>query len=409
MQNSIAKILDRISYWLIILLPLGMAIAPAPMNVFMGLLIGSFFFKKILRRKLPLTSTVLNIPLLLFFAITCVSLINSVDLRDSYVGGILRLLQYIFIFFAVSEGIKDTKHIKIIIASVALGTFIVSMDALWQVQTGADFIRGYLPVINIGLVRATASFKDSNVFGIYLSALAPLIFGLTIFFYRGRYRVLFIIISMVLLIAIALTYSRPTLLAIYAVFLFFGLCKRSKIILSIIIVLTLLSPFIAPGAVKEFAKEVNYNPIRFMCNDDRIAIYLNSLNMIRAHPFIGVGANAFMKSYKYYKDFPEYRNIVTLDEMKAHSIYLHIAGEVGLVGLLIFIWLIFRLFSAAKNIYRSTDDDFLKVIALSLTACLIAFLVNGLTESSLSYSRVSLIFWYLCGFLFAIRRLQEPS
>jgi len=405
-MEKLAKALERSSYWLIVLIPVGMAIAPAPMNVFMGLLIGSFFFGKLLRREVPISLTSLSIPLLLLFLVTCISLVNSVDLRDSYVGGILRLLQYIFIFFAVADGIKDARHIKIIIGSIALGAFLVSMDALWQVQTGADFIRGYAPVVNIGIVRATASFKDSNVFGIYLSALAPLIFGLTIFFYRKKYRLLFIIISLAILIGIVLTYSRPSLLAIYVVFILFGICKRNKIILSLLIVFTLLSPFIAPKPVKQWAKDTNYNPVRFMCNDDRIAIYLNSLNMIQAHPFIGVGANAFMNSYKYYKDFPEYRGVVTLDEMKAHSIYLHTAGEIGLIGLAIFIWLLFKLFIEARQIYRSLDDDFLKIIVLSLSGCLLAFLVNGLTESSLSYSRVSLVFWYLCGFLFSIKRLQ---
>ena len=37
-------------------------------------------------------------------------------------------------------------------------------------------------------------------------------------------------------------------------------------------------------------------------------------------------------------------------------------------------------------------------------ACLIAFLVNGLTESSLYYSRVTLIFWYLVGVSLGLKK-----
>ena len=157
--------------------------------------------------------------------------------------------------------------------------------------------------------------------------------------------------------------------------------------------------------MKEWAKEVEYSPLRFMCNDDRIAVYLHSLNMIKAHPLIGVGANTFMKSYKKYKTYPEYRGIITLDEMKAHNNYLHMAGEIGLTGLGIFFWFLYYLFKESKNIYRSTSDNYLKMVSLSLIACLIAFLVNGLTESSLYYSVVAVMFWYIAGLSLALKKL----
>jgi putative inorganic carbon (HCO3(-)) transporter len=144
-----------------------------------------------------------------------------------------------------------------------------------------------------------------------------------------------------------------------------------------------------------------------MCNDDRIAAYCNSLNMIKAHPLIGVGANTYMKNYKQYKEHPEYRNIVTTDYMYAHNNFLQMAAEIGLIGLVIFFWLLYKLFSECRNIYRSLNDDFLKVLSLSLSACLIAFLVNGLTESSLYYSRVAVLFWYIMGFSISLKRFAS--
>ena len=133
----------------------------------------------------------------------------------------------------------------------------------------------------------------------------------------------------------------------------------------------------------------------------------NSLNMIKAHPLIGVGANTYMKNYKQYKEHPEYRNIVTTDYMYAHNNFLQMAAEIGLIGLVIFFWLLYKLFSECRNIYRSLNDDFLKVLSLSLSACLIAFLVNGLTESSLYYSRVAVLFWYIMGFSISLKRFAS--
>lgn len=402
-KDKLIKVIEGILSWCVILLPFSIAIAPAPMNVFMGFLIAAFLLKKLLVKERLFKGGPVNIPLLLFFVITCLSAINSVSLYDTLKGGIFRLAQYIFIFYIVKDEVKDKAQINKILWALALGAALASFNGIFQVLTGQDFIRGYQPILNIGLLRATAAFKDANILGIYLSAIVPLIIGLGLYYFKGIKKVIIILISLLVLIGIALTYSRPTLLAVYAVLLFFGLARRSKALLSLLLILTLISPFLLPKSVKEWAKEVEYNPLRFMCNDDRIAVYLHSLNMIKAHPLIGVGANTFMKSYKKYKTYPEYRGIITLDEMKAHNNYLHMAGEIGLTGLAIFFWFLYCLFKESKNIYRSTSDNYLKTVSLSLIACLIAFLVNGLTESSLYYSVVAVMFWYIAGLSLALK------
>ncbi len=406
MQKTI-KALDFIIYWSIVFIPFFMAISPAPMNVFMGLLIAAFVLKKILKKENLFIGLPINIPLMLFFIITCVSVINAVNLGESIKGGVFRLLQYILIIFAVIDGIKDKKHLKITVVSIIIGLLFTFCNEAWQVFTGHDFVRGYAPVLNIGLIRATASFKDPNTLGVYLSALIPVVLGLALYYYEGKKKALMIVLSFVVLGAAALTYSRPTLLAVYIILFFLGAIRRDKMLITIFIIFTVVSPFLLPKTVKEWAKSVDYNPVRFMCNDDRIAVYLQSLNMIKAHPFIGVGANSFMSSYKYYKTYPEYRNISTLDGMKAHNNILHMAGEVGLTGLGIFFWFLFMFFKCSIRIYKNLEDNYLRIVLLSLLAGIIAFLINGLTESSLYYSRVALIFWFIIGLSLSLRRFND--
>jgi putative inorganic carbon (HCO3(-)) transporter len=408
MQKTI-KYLDFIIQWAIVFLPFSIAISSAPASVFSGLLIAAFLLKKLIAKKAIFSETAINIPVSAFLVITCLSLLNSVNYRDSFKGGILRLLQYILVFFIVLQEVKDKKHIVKIIFSVFSGLALISFDGIWQVATGKDFIRDYGPVLNIGLVRATASFKDSNLMGIYLSAFAPLAFGMTIYYFKSSKRIPMFLLSLLSLAGIALTYSRPTLLATYIALFFLGIVGKKKALVILLVVLILVAPFILPGSIKKWAKEVEYNPIRFMCNDDRIAVYRNSLNMIKAHPFIGVGVNNYMKQYRKYKDKVEYRNVGTLDYMYAHNNFIHMAAEVGLLGLAIFIWLLYKLFKESARIYRALNEGYLKALALALCACLIAFLVNGLTESSLYYSRVAVIFWYLAGLNFALAKFAHAK
>ena len=409
MKEITTKYLNYIIYWAILFIPFSMSIAIAPMNVFSGLMIAAFLVKKILKREQIFLKNALAAPLFLFFLATCLSVFNSVALKDSFRGGVLRLLQYILVFFIIVEEVKDIRQVRRIMFSAIAGLILASLDGIWQVSTGADFIRGYLPMLSLGFARATASFKDPNTSGVYLSAVAPLLFGLTLYYTKGVKRLAFIALSLIALMGIALTYSRPTLLATFVVLLFLASVKKDKVLLTLLLIFTLISPFILPKPVKDWAKQVNYNPARFMCNDDRIAIYRNSLYMIKAHPVIGVGANTFMKNYKKYERLPNYRNVVTSDFLYAHNNFLHMAGEIGLVGLGIFVWMLFVFFKQSANIYRRLEDRYLKVVSLSLIVSAIAFLVNGLTESSLYSARVAMIFWYIMGFSFSLYKFTDAK
>lgn len=402
MKKRIISVLDKLIYFSIIIFPFSMAIAPAPMNVFMGLLIGSFLIKKMIEPRSPFSRTAINLPLFFLFLITCLSLINSVDLADSLKGGVFKLLRYILIFFVVSQEVRDKRHLERIIFSLSLALALVSIDSIWQTFSGKDFIRGYSPVVNIGIVRATASFKDSNTLGIYLSCLFPILFGVAVYHFKSRLRIILLAVTILSLAGIILTYSRPTLLAVFSAWVFFAVAKKDKFLSLALIGALLITPFVLPASFKAWVRLMEYNPLRVMCNDDRIAIYRNSINMIKDHPIIGVGANTFMKNYKYYKESPEYRGIITTDYVYAHNNFLHMAGEIGLLGLGVFLWLLFRLFHATSKIRESLNHNFLKVFSLSATAALIAFLVNGLTESSLYSSRVAGLFWYITGLSFSL-------
>ncbi len=407
-MRKITKYLDYIIYYSIIIIPFSISIAPAFTSTFMGFLISSFVFKKIIKREKLFISTAINLPFILLFLIAIISFKNSINYADS-LRGITRLILNAFIFLICAEEIKDQKHITGIFLSVIFGAALASSDAIWQVFTGRDFIRGYAPVINLGMIRATASFKDSNVLGIYLSAIAPLLFGLTLYYLKKKKKAVMSGVSFLALTGILLTYSRPTLLAIYIALFFLGIARRDKKMIALLIILTLVTPFILPKAVKDWAREVDYNPFRFMCNDDRIAVYRNSLNMIKEHPFIGLGVNTYMKNYKKYREPVEYRNIVTKDYMYAHNNFIHMAAEIGLIGLGIFLWLLYKLFMESKYIYKRLDSHYLKIVLLSLSACLIAFLINGLTESSLFYSRVTIIFWYIAGLTLAFNKFAHAN
>jgi len=407
-KDKLIAIFEFIVYWSIVIIPFAVGIAPGMANAFIGFLIGFYLFKQILKKEKLSIYTSLNLPFLCFILAGLLSIKNSFYYAAS-VQGILKLINYGFIFLICSRQIKDRKHVQRIIISIALGIGLVVIDGLWQMVFGTDFVRGNTMQQAIGLPRPTAAFPNPNVMGVYLSALSPLILGLALFYYQGRQKAVMLVMSLLAVIGIVITLSRGTALGLYISMLFLGIIYKRKILVTLLVTFFFISFFIMPKEIKNWAKEVNYNPAIFMLNADRISIYKNTVNMIKHHPVIGVGINTFVKNYGLYKLVEVERQCPTPQGIYAHNNFLHMTGEMGILGLFIFLWLLIRLFKENIRIYLKLNDDYLKAVSISLMACLLAFLINGLTETSMYYPRVTMIFWYMIGFTLALKKFIKPK
>lgn len=408
MKDKILKFLDFSIYWSIVIMPFSVAIAPGLANTFIGFFIVFFIIKKLLFRQPFSTDGLALIFFGLFFLVSLISIFNSISFATS-LKGVSKLIKDILILLVCSEEIRDKKHLSMIIFAICFGVCLSSLDALWQMISGYDFIRHNAIQSAIGLPRPTAAFPNPNVFGIYMSALTPLIFGLTFFYFKGKNRLLMSLVSLLALCGVVLTLSRGSGLGVYLAMLFLSIINKKKMITLILIGVVIISPFLMPRNIKQWIKEINYNPVLFIYEPVRISIAMNVINMVKQHPFIGVGLNTFSKNYGKYKTEQAEKYFHTPDTIYAHNTYLQMAGEIGLLGLAAFLLFLFQIFRRVFDVWRRLKDEYLKVVGLSLAASLIAFLINGLTETSLYYSRVAMIFWFLLGMSLAFNRFANQG
>ncbi|HTZ11123.1 MAG TPA: O-antigen ligase family protein [Candidatus Margulisiibacteriota bacterium] len=394
-MKRIINISEFLAYWAIVLVPFSITIAPGLANSFIWVMVFFFLIKKILKKENIFIHTPLNLPFLLFFTAALLSFKNTIDYGDSF-RGLLKIFQNAVVFLVCAQEIKDKKHIFRIFLGITFAAAFASFDAGWQLATGADFVWGRELKTAIGLTRATAAFPNPNVFGVYISATAPIILGMALYYFKGKAKIWMLAFSVLVSFGVISTFSRGTGLAFYCAILLISIARKNKFISASLILLLLIYPFIMPQKIRDWAKKINYNPVVFMLNSDRISIYRNSFNMIKQHPILGLGVNTYCRNYSTYK-LPEAAGAETAEHMYAHNNFLQMAADLGLLGLVAFCFLLFRLFRYSARNYSLLNDNYLKVLSLCVGAALMAFLINGLTETSLYYSRVAMIFWYLVG------------
>ncbi len=403
MKDKILKLSDSAIYWSIILLPFSVAIAPGVANTVIGIMIGMFLIEKIIKKE-KLCSA--SLPVIIFgvFMISGVfTFINTVSIKDS-LNGIVKLFKFFLIFLVCSENIKDREHFKKIAISVACAISLIGIDTLWQLFSGKDFIQGNTIQGAIGLPRPTGSFPNCNVMGVYLTGLTPLIAGLALFSLRLKDKIFLTSAALIGSVGVYLSLSRGAGLGLFISVLFLSLVRKNKIITLGLILLLLVYPFVMPKNIKVWAKSVNYNPMILLTDETRMSIYRNTVHMISEHPFIGVGINTFSKNYGKYKTAAAEASCKTPDTIYAHDSFLQMGGEMGLFGLGTFLIFLFLTLKSIWSAFKRNTDPFLKAFSVSVFAAIIAYLINGLTETSLYYARVVMVFWFLIGVGLALNR-----
>jgi O-antigen ligase len=129
-----------------------------------------------------------------------------------------------------------------------------------------------------------------------------------------------------------------------------------------------------------------------------------SQNMIKQHPWLGIGLNNFTLVMNEYDTigFTDWR--VT----PVHNLFFLTAAETGIVGLIAFLWLLVGVFSEGWKILR-TKVPFLT----SLTAGILAGLIAALVHSNLGwlwrYDVVYIQFWFLVGYMLSFKNLLDSS
>ncbi|MCM8799839.1 MAG: O-antigen ligase family protein [Candidatus Omnitrophica bacterium] len=375
-------------------------------NITIGLALIFWLINKILNKDLIFKKTPINIFLILLILVSAISMVNSSNIVSS-LGGMQKLAKYIFLFFIIVETVDDKDKLKRIVFAWILGLSLVSIDGFFQYLTGKDFIRGYpLPVSlwkmygNLPSPRIKASMHNPNDFACYLISSIPLILPLFLYYTKRFKKMLLGLIFVISFFCMFHTQFRGAGLAFVVIVILLSIIKKD-IRLAILLLIFLLSlPIILPKPLLYWLVQ-NINPYDFFIEDmGRRRHWQTALEMVKKHPFVGVGINTFSISYIKYKDIKD-----PFVGFYAHNSYLHLAGETGLIGLMIFIWMLIVITKNWINFYRKQKDKNLKDISLGIFLGWLGFLIAGLLESSLQISNLAVLFWFITGVLVGISNL----
>lgn len=295
-------------------------------------------------------------------------------------------------------------------AGAAVGVALQGLVGMYQYAAGIPVQSAWVDAAQAAFlrVRVLGSFGNPNVFAEYLVLLLPLVAALFFAARRLPHKVLWLGAGGAGGLALLLTFSRGGWVGLAVAALVFAVFydRRLAAVLLIGALLVVSVPAGQNLVLPRLRSIVSPNDSSSIY---RMAVWRETADMIADFwpSGVGLGHRAYMTAY------PQYMHDRTKRPFHAHNSYLQLLAETGVLGLLAFAWLVWRLFRSSLACLRAVarrpvGDPYARPLRALLAgglAALAGALVHGLVEPLLYIPRVTFTFWFLAGIVLCLAKV----
>jgi len=305
---------------------------------------------------------------------------------------ILKYIEYFMLYFMFTNNIRDKRQIRTFITFFLITGAITCAYATSQIGT---------------LPRVTAPFEGShpepNTLGGYLIFLFAICMGLFLYSPYSKWRSFSIALACFIIPPFIFTLSRSSYLAFIPMyFSFIILSKKKKVFLTVILMLTIFIVSVVVPRVTEVVKEriaKTFTPAR---------IYELFGKPIPLEQSAAARVESWKRVFRQWMRRPLLGYGVTGVGL-VDSQYPRVLGEVGIVGFLIFIWLIIAIFRYALYTFNSIKDEWAKGLTLGFLAGFVGLLTQAFAANTFIIVRIMEPFWFLTAIVVMLPEIDKQN
>lgn len=298
---------------------------------------------------------------------------------------VLKTVEFFFIFYLTLNYVKEEKQIMFYLFFVLLTGCVLGFYTIVQVPQVRMFTEH----------RITAPFEGSPepaTAGGYLLFLMMISLSIVLFEKRLFMKWFFTFFTGLLFVPFLYTLNRASYMAMIGGIIYLAIAARKKWFLVLVIGFLVTSPVWAPGPVREriaFTWEDGKAPGRVLGVDyslqERVFAFKKMYPTWKKSPLIGWGVMSWDMA----------------DSQWARTLH-----EVGIIGLLFWLWIFVRLYKIAWWLFKNQGEGLFKGMCMGYCAALIGLFFHGFGAITLCIVRIMEPFWFMSGLIVSLYLIE---
>ncbi len=367
---------------------------PLSLNVSSGFLgLGALLWlgKMIMVGKMNLKRTPFDLGIALLVLLSAASIWASPDKGFSFYNYYNLMGRYVLIYYLAVNNIHSRAQVKQLIWVMLASATVVTLYGFYQTLFGSmvsavEWVDGVqFPGLKL---RVFSTMENPNLLAGFLVTMMAI--GSSMGYKANSTKdkvILFVLVTM-FGTCLVLTYSRGAWLSLLAVVAIYGiLCNRKIFWLLLLLPIAMI-----------FGHDAVLDRIMSIMNPTdtsstlRLALWESTIAMIMDKPLLGIGWGAYWMVYPDYDFFIQNTNVKILH---AHNMYLNIAAEIGIPGLLTFLSIMYGHVCLALSALRQATEYWAAGLMLGIIAAIGGMIVNGFTDYVMFNIQLSMLYWLL--------------
>lgn len=337
---------------------------------------------RFIRSRSKLEPTNLKAPIVIYIGVMLISSLiamvygNLEGMRSFFVFG--KMCEYYLIFFIVLNTLKTKREIKSFIVLMLVVSALTAIYGIYAYHSTPSMAN---EVVSQRLTGPSG--ETANILGGYF--IFHMLIAAGIVFHTGikKYTKWLALYFVIMLYPLIHTLSRTSYVALFGGLFLLGLMKNKKILFFAMILFLAIPLFTDTKALlrmKTIADIVSDDPPPSW--EARISGWRMIVDRLASSPLLGFG--------------------VGHTGLAIDSEYVRVAGDIGLIGLIIFMWMLFKMAKTSYQTNSLAKDEFLSGYALGYLGGLMALAIHAIAATTFTTIRTMEPFFFGTGLLYII-------
>lgn len=205
-------------------------------------------------------------------------------------------------------------------------------------------------------------------------------------------------------VAILLTFVRGAWVSIFFLLVYYLIQFRkqrgSVDLVLILIYVLLLGMVVVVGTTLGqmlIQRAETLTDVQYIANYERVGRWLSAIDIWKDHPYFGAGWGSYGDLYF---DYIVIHDVWSAQiRMGAHNLYLEYMAEVGVVGLFVFLIVIYLFFRYAISLQMRTQNLTYRLFLIGLQGAMITYLTHAFLNNLGPSDKIGVTFWLFLGMI----------